>query len=237
MPELTRTEEYNLDGLWKRENSFFVQFEHVSLPLGGLTQADFVELYHLVAKNSYGTGMPSQGIKIADVGCWTGLSSLLFALIAKPLNGTVYSVDWFEGSEATNLDWAGKFFNIQRIFNTNIKQFDFGDAIKVVGKRTDEACKDFEDNSLDVVFLDADHRYKCVKRDIQDWLPKVKSGGLLCGHDCEFLLPKGSQSLYDYSEDKDIIEALHVGVMRALAEELPQARHTTTGKVWFYKKP
>lgn len=36
---------------------------------------------------------------------------------------------------------------------------------------------------LDFVFIDGDHLYKSVKKDIQLWLPKIKNGGWLCGHD------------------------------------------------------
>ena len=36
---------------------------------------------------------------------------------------------------------------------------------------------------LDFVFLDADHSYEGVKRDIELWLPFVERGGFISGHD------------------------------------------------------
>lgn len=41
----------------------------------------------------------------------------------------------------------------------------------------------FEDGSLDLVFIDANHEYESVKSDIKLWQPKVKKGGILAGHD------------------------------------------------------
>ena len=233
---LSSMEDAQLKGLWEVENRFFAQFERVSLPLGGLSLDDYNELYHLVAKDSYNTHHNMSNIQIADVGCWTGLSSLLFAHIAFPKAGKVHSIDWFQGSEATNLDFAGKYFNIKKIFEDNIKQFEFGKCIDIVEGATSEAHNKFQNEFFDVVFLDADHRYGHVKKDIQNWLPKVKYGGILCGHDCEFLFTKGAESIYEYAKDKDIIEAIHVGVGRALHEELPDAKHTHSGKIWFYKR-
>ena len=48
-----------------------------------------------------------------------------------------------------------------------------------------EAARHIADRSLDFVFIDADHSYEGCKADIEAWLPKVKLGGLLGGHDYE----------------------------------------------------
>lgn len=39
------------------------------------------------------------------------------------------------------------------------------------------------DNSLDMVYIDCCHEYECVKKDLKAWYPKVKSGGVVAGHD------------------------------------------------------
>ena len=41
----------------------------------------------------------------------------------------------------------------------------------------------FRNESLDVVYLDARHDYYSVLRDLAAWWPKLRSGGLLAGHD------------------------------------------------------
>ena len=41
----------------------------------------------------------------------------------------------------------------------------------------------YEDESFDYIHIDSDHRYEQVKRDIEQWWPKVKMGGILSGHD------------------------------------------------------
>lgn len=46
-----------------------------------------------------------------------------------------------------------------------------------------DAVKQFDDNSVDVVYVDADHKYEPVLADIRAWYAKVKPGGILCGDD------------------------------------------------------
>jgi hypothetical protein len=46
-----------------------------------------------------------------------------------------------------------------------------------------EAAKGVQDETLDFVFIDADHTYEGCLADILAWTPKVKFGGMISGHD------------------------------------------------------
>jgi hypothetical protein len=55
--------------------------------------------------------------------------------------------------------------------------------VEFVKKTSMEAVKDFEDESLDFVFIDANHAFEWVMPDIIEWSKKVKKGGIVSGHD------------------------------------------------------
>jgi predicted O-methyltransferase YrrM len=59
----------------------------------------------------------------------------------------------------------------------------FGPRAIVIKGYTNDAALQVEDNSLDFVFIDADHSSECVREDIIKWSPKVKDTGWICGHD------------------------------------------------------
>ena len=59
----------------------------------------------------------------------------------------------------------------------------FGGRANIVRLDSIEAAKSFPDNSLDLVYLDANHSFEFVDADIKAWWPKVKSTGYIGGHD------------------------------------------------------
>lgn len=46
-----------------------------------------------------------------------------------------------------------------------------------------QAAATYPDHTFDLVYIDAMHHYRAVKEDIQAWLPKVKPGAWIAGHD------------------------------------------------------
>jgi predicted O-methyltransferase YrrM len=67
--------------------------------------------------------------------------------------------------------------------------------VEYVRKFSVDAAKDFADGSLDFVYIDANHSYEYVKQDIELWAPKVKSGGIVSGHD--YIRRKGQSEYYN----------------------------------------
>lgn len=53
----------------------------------------------------------------------------------------------------------------------------------IIRKTSMDAVKDFEDNSLDFVYIDGNHRFEFVVNDMAEWTKKVRPGGIVSGHD------------------------------------------------------
>ena len=64
---------------------------------------------------------------------------------------------------------------------TNLSYYD--NRFELIRDYSANAANLFEDASLDFVYIDGNHSYEYVKQDLTLWWPKIKLGGMLCGHD------------------------------------------------------
>ena len=65
----------------------------------------------------------------------------------------------------------------------------------IIRKTSVEALKDFKDGSLDYVYIDGDHSFPFVAEDIYGWAKKVRSGGIVSGHDYFDTVPQANNVL------------------------------------------
>ena len=118
-----------------------------------------------------------------ELGVWKGHSiSYLAKLLKDKKDIKVYAVDIFEKwdkNESVKEDVK----HINQIYNTNLKNAGVREIISDIKSISWDAANLFKDNSIDFVFIDADHSYESVTKDINSWLPKIKKGGIISGHD------------------------------------------------------
>jgi len=135
-----------------------------------------------------------RNIQIAEIGVWQGETTIHYLPMVKANNGHVFLVDWFYGNPNIQSNSIHEFAAddseadiIENNLKSNISTLNCEDIVTIYRDTTQKAALLIEDNSLDICFIDADHHYQGVKQDILTYMPKVKKGGILCGHDCENL--------------------------------------------------
>ncbi len=94
-----------------------------------------------------------------------------------------------------------------------LKLARFGDRSEILRKTSAEAARDFPPGSLDFAYIDAGHDVESVRADLAAWLPLVKPGGILAGHD--YLDGPVEGAVFGVKTAVDELaarEGLHVGV-------------------------
>jgi predicted O-methyltransferase YrrM len=116
----------------------------------------------------------------AEIGTFQGAFS---KYILEKWNGTLYMIDVWDAIEG--------YIDISNHANFDNKVYlDAMNSIEgmedrgiMIRSTSEKASQIFSDGSLDFVYIDANHSYDYVVQDLQLWYPKVKSGGLVMGHD------------------------------------------------------
>ena len=123
----------------------------------------------------------------AEIGIWRGTFTLNL-LRGLPNIKQYHCVDLWKHYEdhVETLNPKGKMAKsdmdqVYREFTQKAKHFK--DKIVIYRMTSVEAAKIIKDDSLDFLFIDANHAYEYAKEDIEIWTPKVKIGGIISGHD------------------------------------------------------
>lgn len=112
----------------------------------------------------------------AELGVRDGCN--LFRLLDKCPQLRLYGIDVWEPTPGYE-DWEhDKNFEIVRE-----RAEAYAQRVAILKMTTEEATTVVPDGSLDFVFIDADHRTEAVRRDIENWTPKLKEDGWMLGDD------------------------------------------------------
>jgi GT2 family glycosyltransferase len=177
-------------------------------PDGWFTDAD-IRGYREMAE-----AIPDGG-RILEIGVWQGksLCTLHDIIIRKKLK--VYAIDTFAGSDnEPDMIASAKSMDLLSVFKNNLERFGIESTIYRDRSDNKELINFFADNTFDLIFIDADHSYEGVTKDIQNWMPKTKR--FIGGHDYGLTGP------------------IHEGVTRAVKEQVK--RFTVVGTVWQHDK-
>jgi predicted O-methyltransferase YrrM len=148
----------------------------------------------------------SDNSNFVEVGSWLGKSAAYMAveIANSSKNINFYCVDMWSGVVSYSPDRSSKIDTnsyFYEKFLTNIEPVK--DFIIPVAKSSLDATKEFQDNSLDFIFIDASHDYQSVKQDIEAWYPKLKPTGVFAGHD--YLTSAGvRQAVEEFCTDKNL---------------------------------
>lgn len=123
-----------------------------------------------------------------EIGTWRGDFANLMCSKLQP--NKFYAIDPFalyDGyTDKPDTNEFGNQHNLDKLADrvaTRISALLADGNSQLIREMSCNAVKEFADNSVDVVYIDADHKYEPVLADIRAWYPKIKDGGILCGDD------------------------------------------------------
>lgn len=127
-------------------------------------------------------GLHGDGV---EVGILMGRNS--FRLLNYSKLQTLYCIDpWMEFPKEDYIDGLGNVPNRRqnsRYLITVMRLSEFLTRAVILRMTSKASVKLFKENSLDFVYIDANHSYEACKQDIDLWWPKVRIGGIFSGHD------------------------------------------------------
>jgi FkbM family methyltransferase len=98
--------------------------------------------------------------------------------------GEMYLIDaWRHLDEYVDMNGRDDQYHYDCLLQTckNTKQWQ--DRAHIIRMDSVKSANMFPDEFFDFIYIDADHSYEGVVRDLQAWWPKIKKGGLFCGDD------------------------------------------------------
>lgn len=119
-------------------------------------------------------------VTFVEIGAWAGRTTRVLAEYAD----VVFAVDHWEGSPGDRLGALAALYGARAGFQTfcrNMGRELHRKVFPCVGRSSTWAA--IWRTPIDLIYIDADHRYEAVKADIEAWRPHLRPGGIIAGHD------------------------------------------------------
>jgi SAM-dependent methyltransferase len=116
-----------------------------------------------------------------EVGTWEGDYS--YELLKQTKCSKLYCVDPYKHFDDSSYPDGMNMLSQEQFdskYDTVCKRFSqFGDRVEFIRKLSNDAASRFEDESLDFVYIDGNHKCKYVLEDLNNWYNKIKPGGII----------------------------------------------------------
>ena len=73
--------------------------------------------------------------------------------------------------------------DLENRYKKTLNKFSNNNKVKIIKDYSVNAAKMFDDEYFDFVYIDGDHSYEAVIKDLDSWYPKLKEYGVMCGDD------------------------------------------------------
>lgn len=100
---------------------------------------------------------------------------------------TLFTIDNFQfgnisqkGFDMANLSRDENFYNV---YKENVDQCNLNDIICYTNSDSIEASQNFKNDTIDLIFIDGAHNEVYCRDELMAWIPKIKPGGIISGHD------------------------------------------------------
>jgi len=120
---------------------------------------------------------------IVEIGSYRGRSSLY---IAKGIEGSTFNPIFYSIDPHAGIGVNGHNFDADDLaacYHNFAAHPEFGQHIRKLVMRSDQAAPLCENRSIDMLFVDGDHSYEGVTDDLCRYLPRMKQGGCVILHD------------------------------------------------------
>ncbi len=143
--------------------------------------------------------------KILEIGIFKGDFFNFIVNHCKP--ALIDGVDLFEGVTCSgNADGNNvEYYDVGKAFIELTDKYSTSCHINLHKSDSSEFLKRAADNYYDIVYIDGDHSYEGVKRDLESAFTKVKNGGYIMGHDYEMNMAK-AHNVYNFGVQQAVDE-------------------------------
>lgn len=212
---------------------FLKQLNGLDIQDGNLTDSDALALIEVAKRAS------KPRCQFLELGAWKGKSTACLAAVAVKENGTVWTIDHFEGAPNTKGVGVARFTEIFSVFKQNMKLINaWHSVVFPLVAPLEKVAEIVPTNFFDFIYLDADNRFEEMDTALSLYWKKLKNRGIICGRN---LIHHYTDVKQEVEEDLDKEYSskymLHPGIIKAVYKHFKEDyQRIENSSVWYKQK-